>query len=42
MQASIRAGFRGAELWQTLGLGPEWQVAVHMHPLGGYRLLAWR
>jgi hypothetical protein len=42
MQVSIRAGFRGDELRVALGLGEEWQVSVQMHPLGGYRFLAWR
>lgn len=42
MQVSIRAGFRGDELRQALGLGAEWQVSAQMHPLGGYRFLAWR
>lgn len=42
MQASIRAGFRGDELWCSMGLGAEWQVQTVMHPLGGYRLRAWR
>lgn len=42
MQASIRAGFRGDELRSALGLGIEWNVGVRMHPLGGYRFLAWR
>jgi hypothetical protein len=42
MQASIRAGFRGRELQEALGLGQEWQVEAHEHPLGGYRLMAWR
>lgn len=42
MQVSIRAGFRGDELRVALGLGEEWQVGVQMHPLGGYRFLAWR
>ena len=42
MQASIRAGFHGQELWQALGLGKEWQVDSHEHPLGAYRFMAWR
>ena len=42
MQVSIRAGFLGDELRVALGLGEEWQVSVQMHPLGGYRFLAWR
>jgi hypothetical protein len=42
MQASIRAGFRGDELQQALGLGHEWRVSVQSHPLGGYRFLAER
>jgi len=42
MQASIRAGFRGDELRQALGLSNDWQVSVQMHPLGGYRFLAMR
>lgn len=42
MQVSIRAGFRGGELPQVLGLGEEWTARAHMHPLGGCRLIAWR
>lgn len=42
MQASIRAGFRGDELRQALGLGEEWRVRVQSHPLGGYRFIAER
>lgn len=42
MQVSIRAGFRGDELRRALGLGEEWQVSAQMHPLGGYRFMAWR
>jgi hypothetical protein len=42
MQASIRAGFRGRELQGALGLGDEWQVSAHEHPMGGYRFMAWR
>ncbi len=42
MQASIRAGFRGRELQEALGLGAEWVVSAHEHPLGGYRFMAWR
>lgn len=42
MQASIRAGFHGQELQLALGLGDEWQVQAHEHPMGGYRFLAWR
>lgn len=42
MQASIRAGFRGDELRDALGLGKEWQACAHEHPLGGYRFMAWR
>ncbi len=42
MQASICAGFRGEELGDALGLGKEWRVSAHEHPLGGYRFMAWR
>ena len=42
MQASIRAGFHGQELQQALGLGHEWQVDAHEHPMGSYRFMAWR
>ncbi len=42
MQASIRAGFHGRELEMALGLGEEWRVSAHEHPLGGYRFVAWR
>jgi len=42
MQVSIRAGFRGDELRQALGLGDEWRVSVRSHPLGGYRFMAER
>lgn len=42
MQVSIRAGFRGDELRIALGLSDEWQTSVFMHPLGGYRFIAWR
>lgn len=42
MQASIRAGFRGDELRQSLGLDADWRAEARMHPLGGYRFLAWR
>ena len=42
MQVSIRAGFRGDELRQALGLGDEWRVSVQSHPLGGYRFMAER
>ncbi|WP_395749380.1 hypothetical protein [Prosthecobacter sp.] len=42
MQASIRAGFRGRELQEALGLGSEWKAEAHEHPLGGYRFMAWR
>jgi hypothetical protein len=39
MQVSIRAGFRGDELRQALGLGPEWKALVRTTLIGGYRLL---
>jgi len=39
MQVSIRAGFRGDELRQALGLGPEWKALVRTTLFGGYRLL---
>jgi hypothetical protein len=42
MQVSIRAGFRGRELAEALGLGGEWQVRARQHLLGGYRFLAVR
>lgn len=42
MQASIRAGFRGDELRESLGLGDAWRVEARTHPLGAYRFMAWR
>lgn len=42
MQVSIRAGFRGDELRQELGLGAGWEVRAYMHPMGAYRFMAWR
>lgn len=42
MQASIRAGFRGRELREALGLGDEWRVSVYEHPMGAHRFVAWR
>ncbi|WP_395739976.1 hypothetical protein [Prosthecobacter sp.] len=42
LQASIRAGFRGRELQEALGLGKEWKTEAHEHPLGGLRFMAWR
>lgn len=42
MQVSIRAGFRGDELARALGLTAPWQATAQLHPLGGYRFMAWR
>ena len=42
MQVSIRAGFRGNELRDALGLGDPWKVSAYSHPLGAYRFMAWR
>ena len=42
MQVSIRAGFRGDELRQALGLGDDWHVSARLHPMGAYRFIAWR
>jgi hypothetical protein len=40
---SIRAGFRGDELPQRLGLDPaQWSWHCHTTLTGGYRMLAWR
>ncbi len=39
MQVSIRAGFRGDELRQFLGLGAEWKAQVRTTLFGGYRVL---
>lgn len=42
MQVSIRAGFRGRELPEALGLDETWDVQVRETLFGGYRLLAMR
>ncbi len=42
MQVSIRAGFRGDELRDALGLDATWQTCVSSHPFGAYRFMAWR
>lgn len=40
---SIRAGFRGVELPERLGLdSSDWQITVEETPLGACRLAAWR
>jgi hypothetical protein len=40
MQVSLRAGFRRAELPESLGLGPQWQTDSWVTPLGAYRMRA--
>lgn len=44
MQVSIRAGFRGHELPEALGLPVDagWQVRTSRGLFGAYRLIAWR
>jgi hypothetical protein len=43
IHTSIRAGFRGDELPELLGLDPtEWQVHTSCTPLGAYRMIAQR
>ena len=42
LQVSVRAGFRSDELGRALGLTDEWHTSALMHPLGGYRFMAWR
>lgn len=42
MQVSIRAGFRGDEVRQALGLGPEWQGEVRRTIFGALRVCLWR
>lgn len=42
MQVSIRAGFRGDELREALGLGAEWHAEVRNTLFGGYRAVLWR
>lgn len=42
MQVSIRAGFRGNELAELLGLGPEWVTTASSRPFGAYRFVARR
>lgn len=42
MQVSIRAGFRGNELSELLGLGPEWVTTASSRPFGAYRFVARR
>jgi len=42
MQVSIRAGFRGQELPDQLGLGEDWEVTVQETLLGAYRMIARR
>lgn len=42
MQTSIRAGFRGSELRDALGLNAVWHTSAYSHPLGAYRFMAWR
>lgn len=42
MQVSIRAGFRGRELPEALGLGSDWEITVQTSAFGGYRMLALR
>jgi hypothetical protein len=39
---SVRAGFRGTELAQALGLDAGWQCLVSESPLGAYRIAAFR
>lgn len=38
MQVSIRGGFRGNEIQDALGLGPEWQAEVCNTPFGALRV----
>lgn len=42
MQVSIRAGFRGMELPESLGLGSEWEISIGATVFGGYRMMALR
>lgn len=42
LQVSIRAGFRGDELRDSLGLDATWRTSVSSHPCGAYRFMAWR
>ena len=42
MQASIRAGFRGDELREALGLDATWRTCVSSRPFGAYHFMAWR
>jgi hypothetical protein len=42
MQVSIRAGFRGDEVLEALGLGPEWQGEVRSTIFGALRVCLWR
>ena len=42
MQVSIRAGFRGNELAESLGLGPGWESTATSRPFGAYRFVARR
>lgn len=42
MQVSIRAGFRGDEVREALGLGPEWQGEVRSTIFGALRVCLWR
>ena len=42
MQVSIRAGFRGRELPESLGLESGWEISVQESVFGGYRMRALR
>lgn len=42
MQVSIRAGFRGQELPDFLGLDSSWEISVRETVFGGYRMMARR
>lgn len=42
LQTSFKAGFRGRELPDLLGLGNDWQIVLQKSVLGSYRMMAWR
>jgi len=42
MQVSIGAGFRPGELFEALGLGPDWKLRESVTALGAYRFEAWK
>lgn len=40
MPISIRAGFKGTELAETLALGTDWETSASDRPMGAYRFIA--